>query len=78
MANILTYRISGTFFKKKAVKDKKDLIETVLEQMIIDVHCNDLDAIKVFLENCDLENLINYLPENDWKKFKHLRNEKTD
>jgi len=54
------------------MKTKDDLIETVIEQIKVDVHCGDLEAIEELLEFCSIESLIFYLPESDWKKFKHL------
>lgn len=58
----------------KSPKDKQDLIETVLEQIKLDVHCGDSEAIEELLNFCPIENLIAYLPEEDWKQFKHLKN----
>lgn len=56
----------------KSLKTKEDLIKTVLEQIVMDVHCGDSEAIEELLTFCPIENLIGYLPESDWKKFKHL------
>ena len=60
----------------KSPKSKEDLIEKVLEQIIVDVHCGDSEAIEELLSFCPIENLIEYLPEEDWKQFKHLRDGK--
>jgi hypothetical protein len=57
----------------KQLKSKQDLIETVLNQIRQDVHCGDYTALEVFLNGVGINNLINYLPEEDWKQFKHLR-----
>lgn len=57
----------------KNPKSKQDLIETVLKQIELDVDCKDLEAIEELLQFCPLENLIQYLPEEDHKQFKHLR-----
>ena len=57
----------------KSPKSKQDLIETVLQQIVMDVRCGDSEAIEELLKFCPIENLIEYLPEEDWKKFKHLR-----
>jgi len=54
------------------MKTKDDLIETVIEQIKIDVHCGEYEAMEELLELCSIESLIFYLPETDWKKFKHL------
>ena len=52
---------------------KDDLLLTVLEQIKLDVHCGDYEAIEELLTFCPIENLIGYLPEEDWKQFKHLK-----
>jgi len=57
----------------KSPKTKEDLIEKVIEQIRQDVHCADYTALEVFLNGVGINNLINYLPEEDWKQFKHLR-----
>lgn len=59
----------------KSPKSKQDLIETVTQQIIVDVHCGDSEAIEELLKFCPIENLIEYLPEEDWKQFKHLQND---
>jgi hypothetical protein len=56
----------------KNPKNKQDLIETVLKQIELDVHCGDVEAIEELLQFCPIENLIAYLPEEDWKPFNHL------
>lgn len=56
----------------KKLKTKEDLIETVLEQIVLDVHCGDSEAIEELLHFAPIENLIGYLPEEDWGKFNHL------
>ena len=61
----------------KSPKSKQDLIETVTQQIIVDVHCGDSEAIEELLSFCPIENLIAYLPEEDWKQFKHLRDART-
>lgn len=59
--------------KMKGTKSKGDLIEKVLQQIVVDVHCGDSEAIEELLKFCPIENLIEYLPEEDWRQFKHLR-----
>jgi hypothetical protein len=59
------------------MKSKEDLIETVMKQIELDVHCSDLQAMEELLKFLPIENLINYLPEEDWKQFKHLRDDTT-
>jgi hypothetical protein len=61
----------------KSPKDKKDLIETVLKQIELDIHCGEVEAIEELLNFLPNVNLIEYLPEEDWKKFKHLRDAPT-
>jgi hypothetical protein len=58
--------------KMKSPKSKKELIKTVLEQIVLDVHCGDSEAIEEMLGFVPAENLIAYLPEEDWKPFYHL------
>ena len=62
----------------KSPKTKEDLIETVVEQIKEDVHCGDSEAIEELLNFCPIKNLIAYLPEEDWAKFKHLKDETTE
>lgn len=56
----------------KKLKTKEELIDTVLEQIVMDVHCGDSEAIEELLSFIPVENLIGYLPEEDWKPYKHL------
>lgn len=51
---------------------KEDLLNMVLEQIKTDVHVGDYEAIQELLNFIPTENLIAYLPEEDWKPFKHL------
>ena len=57
----------------KSPKSKQDLIETVVLQIRQDVHCGDYEALEELLGFMPNVNLIEYLPEEDWKQFKHLR-----
>lgn len=57
----------------KSPKSKQDLIETVYKQIELDVHCGEVEALIMLLEFSPIENLIDYLPEEDHKQFKHLR-----
>ena len=57
----------------KSPKSKQDLIETVYKQIELDIHCGEVEAIEELLTFLSVENLIEYLPEEDWKQFKHLR-----
>ena len=61
----------------KNLKTVKDLIETVGEQIKLDVHCGEVEAIEELLSFVPYVNLIEYLPEEDWKQFKHLRDGRT-
>ena len=56
----------------KSPKSKEDLIKTVIEQIIVDVHCGDSEAIEEMLNFAPVENLIAYLPEEEWRPFTHL------
>ena len=59
----------------KSPKSKQDLIETVVLQIRQDVHCGDYEALEELLGFMPNVNLIGYLPEEDWKQFKHLRDD---
>jgi hypothetical protein len=61
----------------KSPKDKQDLIDTALEQIKLDVHTGELLALDELLGFLPNKNLIEYLPEEDWKQFKHLRDDTT-
>jgi hypothetical protein len=61
----------------KQLKTKQDLIDTVLEQIKLDVHTGELLALDELLGFLPNVNLIEYLPEEDWKPFKHLRDGRT-
>lgn len=53
-------------------KSIEDLYEMVLKQIEEDVHCADMTAIDVLIRHCPANDLIHYLPDGEWKKFKHL------
>jgi hypothetical protein len=59
------------------MKTKQDLINTVLKQIEVDVDCRDYTAIEELIQHLSMDTLIEYLPVNDWNKFKHLRNAPT-
>jgi hypothetical protein len=61
----------------KSPKGKQDLIEIVMDQIKVDVRCGELEAIEELLGFLPIVNLIEYLPEEDWKQFKHLRDART-
>ncbi len=61
----------------KSPKSKEDLIEKVVEQIKEDVHCGYYESLEGLLEFLSIDNLIEYLPEEDWKPFKHLRDGRT-
>lgn len=60
------------------MKNKQDLIETATEQIKTDVHCGDYQTIEELIMSCPIENLIAYLPEEDQKKFKELKEVRTE
>jgi len=57
------------------MKSKKELIEKVVEQIRLDVDWQEFEALEELLTFTPVDNLINYLPEEDWKQFKHLLKE---
>ena len=61
----------------KSPKDKQNLIEKVVEQIKEDVHCGDHESLEELLGFMPNVNLIEYLPEGDWKQFKNLRDGRT-
>jgi len=56
----------------KSLKSKEDLIEIVRDQIILDVHWGDYEAIEELLSFCPKQNLIHYLPEEVWEEYNHL------
>lgn len=60
----------------RSPKDKQELIDIVIDQIKLDVHCGELEALEELLGFMPNVNLIEYLPEGEWKQFKHLRDEK--
>ena len=61
----------------KSPKDKQNLIEKVVEQIKEDVHCGYYESLEGLLAFLSIDTLIEYLPEGDWKQFKHLRDGRT-
>lgn len=59
----------------KSPKSKQDLIETVYKQIELDIHCGEVEAIEKLLTFLPVVNLLDFLTEEDWKQFKHLRHE---
>ena len=57
----------------KPPKTKEDLIERVVEQIKEDVHCGYYESMEGLLELLSTDDLIEFLPEENWKQFKHLR-----
>lgn len=62
-------------YKMKSPKSKQDLIEKVVEQVKEDIHCGYYESLEGLLAFLSADNLIEYLPEEDWKQFKHLRDD---
>jgi len=56
-------------------KLKQDLIEEVINEMTTSIWQSDYEAIEELLSFIPVENLIEYLPEEFWEKYKPLRNE---
>lgn len=61
----------------KSPKSKLELIEAVMQQIKVDVDCWDIESLEEMLMFMPAVNLIEYLPEEDWKQFKHLRDDTT-
>jgi hypothetical protein len=56
----------------KSKKTKKELIDVVLENIVLDIHVGDHTALAEMLNFIPVENLVAYLPDEDFKKFYHL------
>lgn len=56
-----------------SLKSKENLIEIVVEQIRQDVHCGEYEALAELLTFLPVVNLIEYLPEEEWKQFKNLK-----
>jgi hypothetical protein len=59
----------------KSLKSKEDLIEKVVQQIQLDLDCGFKETIEALLGSLSADTLINFLPEEDWKPFKHLRDD---
>ena len=57
---------------------KQQLIDTVIESIKVDMLCEDYTAIDELLNFTPIENLIGFLPEEDWEKYKSLNQNKED
>lgn len=62
----------------KTPKTRECLINEVLKQIAVDVDCKDFTAIYTLLNEISTKNLINFLPENEHKHFKHLEDGKRE
>jgi len=51
-------------------EDKDNLVEAVIDQIKSDIAIEDVTAIDELLRFIPKKNLIGYLPEEDWKKYK--------
>lgn len=51
------------------MEEKQKLIDAVIERMKEDISFGDWTAIDELLSFCPKENLIQYLPEEEWSKF---------
>jgi radical SAM superfamily enzyme with C-terminal helix-hairpin-helix motif len=60
---------------KEKIKDKEDLIDTVYDQIMHDIKIGYGEAIEELITFLPVVNLIEYLPEERWEEFKHLREE---
>lgn len=59
----------------KSPKTKEDLIETVFQQIRQDINSGDYTAIEELLKTISINDLINFLPEQDWEQFENLKND---
>lgn len=48
-----------------------NLIERVIELIKNDIECGDVTAINELLASIPTENLIQYLPEDEWENYNH-------
>jgi hypothetical protein len=60
---------------KEKIKDKEDLIDTVYDQIMHDIKIGYGEAIEEIITFLPVVNLIEYLPEERWEEFEHLREE---
>jgi hypothetical protein len=51
-------------------KSKQKLIDRVIEQIKEDILIEDVTALDELLKFTPVENLIAYLPEEEWKDYK--------
>ena len=54
-------------------KNKQELIEKVVEQVSEDIHFHEHEALEELLGFIPVENLIYYLPKDDWAAFKKIK-----
>lgn len=59
----------------KALATKEKLILKVIETIIMDMKHGDLSPVEELLNHLPSETLIDFLPEKDFKNFKHLNDE---
>lgn len=60
---------------KEKIKNKEDLIDAVYDQIMHDIKIGYGEAIEELITFLPVVNLIEYLPEELWEEFKHLREE---
>ena len=58
---------------KEKIKNKEDLIDAVYDQIMHDIKIGYGEAIEELITFLPVVNLIEYLPEELWEEFKHLR-----
>lgn len=58
---------------KEKIKDKEDLIDAVYDQIMDDIKIGYGEAIEELITFLPVVNLIEYLSEERWEEFKHLR-----
>lgn len=57
---------------EQAKELKQQLIEQVVDNIKRDIEYGDVEAIEELLRFCPTNNLVSYLPEEEWDKYKEL------
>jgi hypothetical protein len=57
---------------EQAIELKDKLIDRVIEHIKKDIEYSDTTAIEALLTFCPTNNLVSYLPEEEWAEFEQL------
>lgn len=60
----------ATILADENIEMEDALIDIVIEKIKEDINDGDVSAIFELLRFCPVDNLIQYLPEEEWKEFK--------